>query len=280
MEPTTTGALITAGATLAGGLLGRDSNREASAQNAAAQREFAQHGIRWKVEDAKRAGIHPLYALGAQTHSFSPTYTGDTAMPNAIADMGQNIGRAVSATRTAPEKLEATIRLQAAKTDLEGRELDNQIKASQLRQMNSTGPSLPSTQGLGGLTGHGQGDAYVLEQPSKSTYAAPGHPSQQAGKVTDVGWAQTSTGLTPVPSIDVKERIEDQLVPELMWAGRNYLMPNLGFGDKPPLHLLPKGYKDWKWNPLKQEYQPYNYKKRSLPTWDELKSRFRHLKGG
>ena len=36
------------------------------------QKQFAQHGIRWKVEDAKAAGLHPLYALGANTHSFTP----------------------------------------------------------------------------------------------------------------------------------------------------------------------------------------------------------------
>ena len=35
------------------------------------QKEFAQHGLRWKVEDAKQAGINPLVALGASTHSPS-----------------------------------------------------------------------------------------------------------------------------------------------------------------------------------------------------------------
>lgn len=40
--------------------------------NAALQREFAQHGIQWKVADAQAAGVHPLYALGGGTPSFSP----------------------------------------------------------------------------------------------------------------------------------------------------------------------------------------------------------------
>lgn len=58
----------------------RDANARidyANAQNNATQREFAQNGIQWKVEDAKKAGIHPLYALGASTASpsfaFQPT---------------------------------------------------------------------------------------------------------------------------------------------------------------------------------------------------------------
>ena len=37
------------------------------------QKEFAQNGIRWKVADAKAAGLHPLAALGASTASYSPS---------------------------------------------------------------------------------------------------------------------------------------------------------------------------------------------------------------
>lgn len=38
----------------------------------AVQREFAQHGIRWRVEDAKAAGLHPLFALGGGGASYTP----------------------------------------------------------------------------------------------------------------------------------------------------------------------------------------------------------------
>ena len=48
--------------------------KEMNAKNAALQREFAQSGIQWKVADAKKAGLHPLAALGAQTASASPSY--------------------------------------------------------------------------------------------------------------------------------------------------------------------------------------------------------------
>lgn len=41
-------------------------------KNANLQREFAQNSIQWRVNDAKRAGIHPLYALGAQGSSYTP----------------------------------------------------------------------------------------------------------------------------------------------------------------------------------------------------------------
>lgn len=40
--------------------------------NANLQREFAQNSIQWKVQDAIKAGIHPLAALGASGYSASP----------------------------------------------------------------------------------------------------------------------------------------------------------------------------------------------------------------
>lgn len=135
------GDIISAGANLIGGFMGRQSAREANAaneriaqQNIALQKQFAQEGIRWKVEDAKAAGIHPLYALGAQTSSFSPVSVGavaDSSMPNAMAAMGQNLGRAVNATRTSSERDQAFIDSTRA-LDLEGKKLDNDIKRASL----------------------------------------------------------------------------------------------------------------------------------------------------
>lgn len=40
--------------------------------NAATQREFAQHGLQWRVADAVAAGVHPLYAVGASGANFAP----------------------------------------------------------------------------------------------------------------------------------------------------------------------------------------------------------------
>lgn len=64
---------IAALGSLFGGRRDRKAQEEANAQNVAYQREFAQHGISWRVEDAKRAGLHPLYALGGSGATFSPS---------------------------------------------------------------------------------------------------------------------------------------------------------------------------------------------------------------
>lgn len=89
----------------------------------ALQREFAQMGIRWRVGDAKAAGIHPIYALGGSGASYSPspisldvpksgTGTGSAAyaasappsvgnpLGNALAAGGQDISRALMAVNT------------------------------------------------------------------------------------------------------------------------------------------------------------------------------------
>lgn len=42
-------------------------------ENIKMQKEFAQNGIQWKVQDAEKAGIHPAIALGANTYQATPS---------------------------------------------------------------------------------------------------------------------------------------------------------------------------------------------------------------
>lgn len=215
------------------------------------QKEFAQHGLRWKVEDARRAGIHPLAALGGTGSLYAPastTFSGGGSGPDytgAFANAGQNVMRAVNATRTAEEREQAQIQsmqqVQMNNLELEGKTLQNDLLRSQIAQQNSQrNPPFPGT----------------IQKPAEMTMTAPGKPNQEAGQVADVGWARTSTGVYPVPSKDVKERIEDNFIQETGWALRNNLMPNIRSSDGPPNNLLPAGAIRWKWNPAAQEYQP------------------------
>lgn len=89
------GAAISALGSLFGGRKSNESNAKMMKEQLRYQREFAQQGIQWRVEDAKKAGLHPLYALGAQTPSYSPVYSSDSMGP-AIANASDSIGRAVS----------------------------------------------------------------------------------------------------------------------------------------------------------------------------------------
>lgn len=107
------GSIVSAGASLVGGLMGKKSGEEQQENNAALQKEFAQNGIRWKVADAKAAGIHPLAALGAQTQSYTPMVIGDP-MADALANAGQDIGGAINRQQTNQERADTMAKQTAA----------------------------------------------------------------------------------------------------------------------------------------------------------------------
>lgn len=100
------GAAIGAVGSLIGGKKAADNSKAVAKMNIDAQKEFAQNGIRWRVEDAKAAGIHPVYSLGASTNSFSPVggYTGDYGISDAANTFGQGVDRAIRAKMTEDER--------------------------------------------------------------------------------------------------------------------------------------------------------------------------------
>lgn len=126
-----------------GGIAGALINRKNQKDQEKLQKQFAQSGIQWKVEDAKKAGIHPLYALGAQTHSYAPQSVGDVS--STMASVGQDLGRAIDATRTPEQKTEAYSKTVEA-LSLKRMELENNLLASQIAKINQAGqpPGLPS----------------------------------------------------------------------------------------------------------------------------------------
>lgn len=99
---------------LAGNLVGelfkdnKDQRNEAWFQadkNEALQREFAQNGIRWKVEDAQRAGLSPLFAVGGSGAAFSPNPITVGGSGDDFGNrMGQSVTRAIQGQSTSAEK--------------------------------------------------------------------------------------------------------------------------------------------------------------------------------
>lgn len=172
MDPIIGGALIGAGSNLLGGLFSSKSNLKATKAQIEAQREFAQHGVSWRVADAKAAGLHPLYALGAQTPSFTPMVIPDSMGP-AISEAGQAIGRAVAAT-SAPKLSEldqanlALLKLQMAETDARIGYINSETQRNINESVNRTlvgATSLPDLGGLdhagGDIQRYGAGGGYV-----------------------------------------------------------------------------------------------------------------------
>lgn len=121
-----------------GSIIGGQSAKKEARRQEKVQREFAQHGIRWKFEDAKAAGLHPLAALGASSASYSPVAVGDLG----FASAGQDIGRAIDSTRPASERVDAyTATLQRLQLERGG--LENELLRSQIARLRQAGGSGP-----------------------------------------------------------------------------------------------------------------------------------------
>lgn len=248
----------------AGGIIGSIIQDRRAKANNAAQIEAAKSGVQWRAEDARRAGISPLVALGANIYQPNFERGGDweTSLSNLGQSMGQDISRAVNATRGARARQEVLDNL-----TLEHASLQNDMLRSQIMRMNQqVGPALPSSSDMPLLTGQGDtrsataGLPYVEEHPLQRIHSMPGRPEQEVGAIPDFSYVRTKHGYGIVPSGDVKQRIEDQFLPELLWSIRNIHLPGSA-GPRPPnpkYFPLPKGFKSWKWNPWIQEFRPSN----------------------
>lgn len=269
-----------------GNLMNREENskandiqRDNAANNIALQKEFAQNSLQWKIKDAQKAGVSPLAALGAQGTSFQPVsvgYTPDTSLGDSMAQMGQNLGAAYASKQTADQRV-YTQAMESAQ--LENAQLQNELLRSQITTINKTNvPPMPG----GNLTPmiDGQGNSkLVIKKPAEITASSPGVVAQQAGSINDYGFVHTgSGGLAMVPSQDVKQRIEDQFIPEMQWSIRNNLNANTGAmtppnpKDYPP----PKGYDGWEWSWIHQEFRPYKKGKPEIgQAWPETFRKWR-----
>lgn len=159
------GGLISGGASLLSGWMqdeaAEDRNnaqinwaRENAAQSTALQREFAQNGVRWRVEDAKAAGLHPVFALGGSGATFTPSASSVSfegrgeGLARGVAQAGQDISRAVMAQETPGERelRRAQLRLlnaQAGESDARAALAWNQ--AMRDYQSQQGGPGMPSS---------------------------------------------------------------------------------------------------------------------------------------
>lgn len=132
------GEVVSAGSSLIGGLI--NSGRQNEMDDFA--RKSVTHGIRMRVKDATQAGIHPLYAMGANIPTYSPSVSVG-GIGDAFASAGQDIGRAVSQGMTPEGRAASTLSTLA----VERAGLENDLLRSQIRALNAPGsaPGLPGS---------------------------------------------------------------------------------------------------------------------------------------
>lgn len=214
------GPIISAGSSILGGILGSNSAEKQQEKNLEAQREFAQHGIRWKVADAKAAGLHPLAALGAQTVPYAPVSVGGSGLGEGLAQAGQDISRSMHATRDRNERLEAEALNRTTQAenlrmgrerhgmDMQRAELENALLASQLkRQQVNANPPFPSMSR--GKSGDPNSQGSFVYNPAELTSHQPGNPAVTAGPASSM-WTtyDSGSGKVDLPSQEAAESLE------------------------------------------------------------------------
>lgn len=256
------GGAISGIGSIVGGIVGANNAAKINAQNYAAQKEFAQNGIRWRVADAKAAGLHPLAALGASPASYSPASVvgGDYGISDAAQALGQGIDRAQQAKMLKEERLQAQ-QEQRERNDLYKRLVESQIAnmnaqttstyaeasywASREAVANQGLPPSMSSLAPDGSYIDGQGDSTSSSRfkivPAEITANEPGRKGQEAGSIPDVSFVRTNDGgYSPVRSSAVADRLDDDFIGTSLWHLRNNL-PILFGSDRsaPPTSWLP-----------------------------------------
>lgn len=149
--------------------------RDTTASNEALQREFAQMGIRWKVEDAEAAGLHPLYALGGSGPAYSPApalvhgsapevrpqlrQTADSG--SYLGGMGQEIGSALARTLDPAQAAERALQLKL----LEAQADKESAQAQYYRSQSVGGPGGGQPAYIPANSGYGQDPIHLIDAP-------------------------------------------------------------------------------------------------------------------
>lgn len=165
---------------LIGSLFGAGINAgiqsDINSKNANLQKEFAQNSIQWKVQDAQKAGIHPLFALGAGGYQASPSYAGSDvggSVSNALRGLGSAVGA---------KEQEEFLR-EKQDLELESLALDNLAKRKQISEMGQN-VNLNNIFGEGGTNG----GANPLSVPNSVVDgSSQSDPVAKANKLFDVG---------------------------------------------------------------------------------------------
>jgi hypothetical protein len=308
------GSIVGGIGSVVGGVLGLQSQKQSAANaeklnqlNYEHQKEFAQNGIRWKVADAKAAGLHPLAALGASTAQYTPaTAIGDSPDWSFLADAGQSIGRAVDAKRTQQERVEQQQKQDAAfALKAENQKAENDLIRAQtasiqqdmvLRQAKASEqavrtqqqvPAMPSL-GCDGSVIAGQGDATspagIEAKPAEIVVNDPQTRTAEAGSHPDKRWLRTSTGgYQPVRSEAAQNALEDDIVGSFRYDMRNGLANMANSQDNaPPRAFLPDGGRGnyfWFWDGVLGEWYPVKVGDilRNRPSW--LPDKLRRFQG-
>lgn len=180
------GTAIGAGVGLLGGVLSNMSSERQTDRGYSFQERAAKEGIQWKVEDAKRAGIHPLYAMGAPSFSMQPIVTQDNIGPS-IREMGQSIQDASRNTLSEQQKAMQFMEYQVAASQVKRNDAEAELFRTQAAKNLQGNGSNINPPGLGihnemGQNPTGGGQGFYEVKPAESISQKIGMPESSAGE--------------------------------------------------------------------------------------------------
>ena len=206
-----------------GGILGANSQKDANSANLdfarqqfEYQKELHKNQLQWRVEDAKKAGLHPMAALGLQSSSFSPVSSNVQANDYSwIGDLGQSAGYAAMKAKDKDQQREAfalaakeaNLQFQNMELQNEGLQLENEFRRFQLQQA-IVGATSQALRSPGSASTRGLGKRYAIDGQADSLIP-------KDSPITDVipkyQWVQTADGrLELYPSSDYAQLWEDK----------------------------------------------------------------------
>lgn len=227
------GSFLGGASDLFGGIFGGKSSKKIAKENLRLQKEAFYNGITHRVADAKNAGVHPLFALGANVNSPAPVSAGDdhsAGIGNGLREMGQSISRSTWATRTQEEREKALFESTLAKDQAQ----IEYVKSQTALNLANANPALPSNDGREVIQGQGNsrpsatgGLIEVIPDDLVSHRRNDRSLTASSPKPANTEFVNRDGSVTFYPSKQVKESIEDVLPYELDHFYRNRISPHI-----------------------------------------------------
>lgn len=168
VAPAIAAAGIGAASDLVGGLADQYFANKASDETWKREKKVLQNQIQWRVDDAVKAGLHPLVGAGISPASGpAPVQVG--SLGDDISRMGANIGRAAEAYLTPVDKMAA----RSALLDMETREVNLDIAKAQLAGAQKALLTQGATPGIASVIPNGgmpRGKSDKLQVGGKSSF--------------------------------------------------------------------------------------------------------------
>lgn len=146
-------------------------------------KEFAQNQIQWRVLDAKRAGLHPLAALGVSPIAAPPSAIGGdvSGLGQGLSEMGQNISRSIDAFQSRRERDQEMAKQEALNMLRYKLELDkfknDQLETQSRIALNNARAAAVTTEMKNAVRGASLGQPRIPARPvaySRGRYVLPG----------------------------------------------------------------------------------------------------------